>query len=67
MLGLDCEGVPVGLYIQPVDDCRAAMSLAAGAPLPEPGEADSLAFFVETPKEAAQKVREQLGTPAEWN
>jgi len=43
------------------------MSLAAEVLPPEPGELNGLAFFVETPKEAEQKAREQLGTPTEQN
>jgi hypothetical protein len=58
MLGPDCEGVPVGPCIQPVGDSWVAVSLAAEVLLPEPGELNGLAFFGETPKEAAQKVRE---------
>ena len=67
ILGPDCEGVPVWLCIQPVGHSWAAMSLAAEVLLPEPGELKGLALFVETPEEAEQKAREQLGTPAERN
>ena len=48
----------MGPCIQPVGDSWTAMSLAAEVLLPEPGELNGLAFFGETPKEAAQKVRE---------
>jgi len=67
MLGPDCRVVPVGLCIQPVGDSWAAMGLVAEVLLSEPGELSGLAFFVETPEEAEQKAREQLGTPAERN
>ena len=67
MLGPDCEGVPVGLCIQPGGNSWVARGLATEVLLPEPGELSGLAFFVETPEEAEQKDREQLGTPAERN
>jgi len=58
ILGPDCEGVAVGLCIQPVGDSWAAMILATELLLSEPGELKGLAFFGETPEEAAQKARE---------
>jgi predicted RNase H-like HicB family nuclease len=43
------------------------MGLTAEVLLLEPRELNGLAFFAETPEEAAQKAREYLGTPTERN
>ncbi len=60
-LGPNDEPIWVWLYIQQIDDRRAAMLVADDALPPGPGDLKGLAFFGETAEEAEQMAKAYLG------